>query len=80
MRIFSDESAILNGLKLVKDTTFPNVEKPCLRKKIIKRNMYCSALRNYLPSWAVMAYSFNPNTWEAEAGIFLSSRPASSTD
>jgi hypothetical protein len=25
---------------------------------------------------AVVAYTFNPSTWEAEAGRFLSSRPA----
>jgi hypothetical protein len=27
-------------------------------------------------SWAVVALAFNPSTWEAEAGGFLSSRPA----
>jgi hypothetical protein len=30
--------------------------------------------------WAVMAHAFNPTTWEAEAGGFLSSRPAWSTE
>ena len=30
-------------------------------------------------SWAVVAHAFNPSTWEAEAGGFLSSRPAWST-
>jgi hypothetical protein len=29
---------------------------------------------------AVVAYAFNPSTWEAEAGGFLSSRPAWSTE
>jgi hypothetical protein len=29
--------------------------------------------------WAVVAHAFNPSTWEAEAGGFLSSRPAWST-
>jgi hypothetical protein len=28
----------------------------------------------------VVAHAFNPSTWEAEAGRFLSSRPAWSTD
>jgi hypothetical protein len=28
---------------------------------------------------AVVAHAFNPSTWEAEAGEFLSSRPAWST-
>jgi hypothetical protein len=31
-------------------------------------------------SWAVVAYAFNPSTWEAEAGGFLSLRPAWSTE
>jgi hypothetical protein len=26
--------------------------------------------------WAVVAQAFNPSTWQAEAGGFLSSRPA----
>jgi hypothetical protein len=30
--------------------------------------------------WAVVAHAFNPSTWEAEAGGFLSSRPAWSTE
>jgi hypothetical protein len=31
-------------------------------------------------SQAVVAHAFNPSTWEAEAGGFLSSRPAWSTE
>jgi hypothetical protein len=31
-------------------------------------------------SWAVMVHTFNPSTWEAEAGGSLSSRPAWSTE
>jgi hypothetical protein len=30
--------------------------------------------------WAVVAHAFNPSTWEAETGRFLSSRPARSTE
>jgi hypothetical protein len=30
-------------------------------------------------SWAVVVHAFNPSTWEAEAGRFLSPRPAWST-
>jgi hypothetical protein len=30
--------------------------------------------------WAVVAHAFNPSTWEAEAGGFLSSRPAWSVE
>jgi hypothetical protein len=29
--------------------------------------------------WAVVAHAFNPSTWEAKAGRFLSSRAAWST-
>jgi hypothetical protein len=32
------------------------------------------------PSWAVVAHAFNPNIWEAEAGGFLGSSPAWSTE
>jgi hypothetical protein len=31
-------------------------------------------------SRAVVVHTFNPNTWEAEAGEFLSSKPAWSTE
>jgi hypothetical protein len=31
-------------------------------------------------SRVVVAHAFNPSTWEAEAGGFLSSRPAYSTE
>jgi major histocompatibility complex class I len=31
-------------------------------------------------SWAVLVHAFNPSTWEAEAGGFLSPRPAWSTE
>jgi hypothetical protein len=33
-----------------------------------------------LNSQVVVAHAFNPSTWEAEAGGFLSSRPAWSTN
>jgi hypothetical protein len=31
-------------------------------------------------SWVLVAHAFNPSTWEAEAGGFLSLRPAWSTE
>jgi hypothetical protein len=34
------------------------------------------SLKNFKNLWAVVAHTFNPSTWEAEAGRFLSSRPA----
>jgi hypothetical protein len=37
------------------------------------------SLKNEI-SWAVVAHAFNPSIWEAEAGRFLSSRPAWSTE
>jgi hypothetical protein len=33
-----------------------------------------------LSGWAVVVHAFNPSTWEAEAGGFLSWRPAWSTE
>jgi hypothetical protein len=33
-----------------------------------------------IPSQALVAHTFNPSTWEAEAGGFLSSKPAWSTE
>jgi hypothetical protein len=32
-------------------------------------------IKKEFESWAVVAHAFNPSTWEAEAGEFLSSRP-----
>jgi hypothetical protein len=40
-------------------------EKPCLKKN--KKQL------------GVVVHAFNPSTWEAEAGRFLSSRPAWTT-
>jgi hypothetical protein len=37
-------------------------------------------LQNLFISRAVVAHAFNPSTWEAEAGGFLSLRPAWSTE
>jgi hypothetical protein len=34
----------------------------------------------FILSWAVVAHAFNPSTWEAEAGGFMSLRPAWSTE
>jgi hypothetical protein len=37
-------------------------------------------LKKLYLSLAVVAYAFNPSTWEAEAGGYLSLRPAWSTE
>jgi hypothetical protein len=39
-----------------------------------------SGVLNIPPSWMVVAHTFNPSTWEAETGGFLSSRPVWSTE
>jgi hypothetical protein len=46
-----------------------------------KRNLFDSSefLKMQL-SWVVVVHAFNPSTWEGEAGGFLSSRPAWSTE
>jgi hypothetical protein len=44
-------------------------------------NIYCNGKqdkRKYI-DWAVVVHTFNPRTWEAEAGGFLSLKPAWST-
>jgi hypothetical protein len=51
-----------------------------LLKKIKLDNCNNSSLRIVYMSQAVVAHAFNPSTWEAEAGGFLSSRPAWSTE
>jgi hypothetical protein len=37
-------------------------------------------LKNKVKGRVVVAHTFDPSTWEAEAGGFLSSRPAWSTE
>jgi hypothetical protein len=46
-----------------------------------ERNLHLKKriFRNWNFSWAVVAHAFNPSTWEAEEGGFLSLRPAWST-
>jgi hypothetical protein len=43
------------------------------------RNNFSFLLKIFIVSWAVVTHAFNPSTWEAEAGGFLSLRPAWST-
>jgi hypothetical protein len=49
------------------------VKRPISHKEI-------EVIKNLPTSRAVVAHTFNPSTWEAEAGRFLSSRPAWSTE
>jgi hypothetical protein len=41
---------------------------------------YCVLKKQKTKTKAGVAHAFNPSTWEAEAGGFLSSRPAWSTE
>jgi major histocompatibility complex class I len=41
---------------------------------------YFSVLKKAQIGLGVVAHAFNPSTWEAEAGGFLNSRPAWSTE
>jgi hypothetical protein len=38
------------------------------------------AVKKETGGWAVVVHAFNPSIWKAEAGGFLSSRPAWSTE
>jgi hypothetical protein len=42
--------------------------------------MYTFVFKDLVSLWAVVAHTFNPSPWEAEAGGFLSSIPAWSTE
>jgi major histocompatibility complex class I len=46
-------------------------ESSKVRAASLKYKHYC---------WEVVAHAFNPSTWEAEAGEFLNSRLACSTE
>jgi hypothetical protein len=47
--------------------------------KAVEKNSENMSLKTY-KSPGMVVHAFNPNTWEAEAGGFLSSRPAWSTE
>jgi hypothetical protein len=47
-------------------------------KKLDSNNRY-NPIKNGVQSQAVVVHAFNPSTWEAEGGGFLSLRPAWST-
>jgi hypothetical protein len=51
-----------------------------MHNKGLLKNKCVKAEINYeITGQAVVVHAFNPSTWEAEAGKFLSSRPAWST-
>jgi hypothetical protein len=47
--------------------------------KVVIKQLGLQALEKNKKQPGVVAHAFDPNTWEAEAGGFLSSRPAWST-
>jgi hypothetical protein len=78
-------AVIIDGHSLLLFPVVWNVE----RRNQVNRKACDTTLGNVLAlfllflkfkkSWAVVAHAFNPSTPEAEAGGFLSSRPAWST-
>jgi hypothetical protein len=67
------------GLKVW--TTTAQIKKNFFLKEEVKKDSKMAQwLKTLAVSWAVVAHAFNPSTWEAEAGRFLSSRPAWSTE
>jgi hypothetical protein len=46
----------------------------------VKPIQFFTMIKTYCVTQAVVVHTFNPSTWEAEAGRFLSSRPAWSTN
>jgi hypothetical protein len=60
-----------------------HVFTPCISEAETGRSLGVQANLSYiirLSHRAVVAHAFNPRIWEAEAGGFLSSRPAWSTE
>jgi hypothetical protein len=55
-----------------------------IRTQVLSYSNLCSGLQSHLSSpvsfFEFKMYAFNPSTWEAEAGGFLSSRSAWSTE
>ena len=52
----------------------------CITSRELKIQIIDSLFKFCRLNQAVMAHTFNPSTWEAKAGISLSSRPAWSTE
>jgi hypothetical protein len=52
----------------------------CANKNPKKKKLQPKQTNKQTKSQVVVALTFNPSTWEAEAGGFLSSRPVWSTE
>jgi hypothetical protein len=72
-----------NEIMNLKNTALLSFDAKHTADKIIHdlRSVFLSwsSFKNGLYKPGVVAHAFNPSTWEAEAGGFLSSRPAWST-
>jgi hypothetical protein len=66
--------------RIWKETRCPSTEEWAQKMWYIDTMEYYSAIKNDEFSQAVVAHAFNPSTWETEAGRFLNSRPAWSTE
>jgi hypothetical protein len=65
-------------VKLIEEKVGKSLEDMHTRENILNRTaMDCAVMSRIKPG--MVAPAFNPSTWEAEAGRFLSSRPAWST-
>jgi hypothetical protein len=68
-----DEAAIYRRKNMF--TNYPSDRRP-----IFKINKELNQKLDIKKTQSRVAHTFNPSTWEAEAGGFLSSRPAWSTE
>jgi hypothetical protein len=59
-----------------KEPRCPSTEESIQKLWYIYTMEYYSAIKNNEFRGTVVAHTFNPSTWEAEARRFLSSRPA----
>jgi hypothetical protein len=57
----------------------PSLISSCITKHYFKI-LHVIGIKIERLSWSVLAHAFNPSTWEAEAGGFLSLRLAWSTE
>jgi hypothetical protein len=73
-----------NTLNLIEEKVGSSLELIGTEDNFLNKTPIAQALRSTVNKWdlsrAVVAHAFNPSTWKAKAGRFLSSRPAWSTE
>jgi major histocompatibility complex class I len=68
------------GKKIPRVGKYPSSKRAEVDFEVLRRGSWeRSGLGAHTGSRAVVAHAFNPSTWKAEAGGFLSSRPAWAT-